>query len=405
MGSAGRPTRPRASAGRVAAARSLCAVEAGENADVALATYAPADGADRAAAWNLVLGVLRRRSCLDAAITTAAKRAPWTLDAPVLAVLRVALYELSFTRTPPHAAVDQAVETARAVGVGHAAGFINAVLRRGVVPTEGDVTLGFPEWLIARWRGRIGAERADAFMRACAEPADVHIVAKEDPAGVAAGFQKAGQPLVPAGPGVFRLPPRSGRVDHLPGFVEGQWWVMDPAAVAAADLVPDVAAVLDTCAAPGGKSLRLAARGIAVTATDVDARRLVRFEQNRARVGLPMDVRLHDWTKGPMAGGWPAVLVDAPCTALGLVRRHPELRWRRTEADVHAAASRQRLLLHNAAEAVLPGGCIVYAVCSQEPEEGPQVAASLGWPVEEVYANEGNLAGADVFWACRMRRR
>ncbi len=404
MGSVARPARPRASPGRVAAARALCAVEAGENADQALAAFAPEDGADRAAAWNLVLGVLRRRSALDAAITTAAKRAPWTLDAPVLAVLRVALYELAFTRTPPHAAVDQAVEAARAVGVGHASGFINAVLRRGVVPTEGDVTLGFPEWLISRWRGRLGAERADAFMRACAEPADVHIVAKEDPAGVAASFQKAGQPLVPAGPGVFRLPARSGRIDHLPGFVEGQWWVMDPAAVAAADLVPDVAAVLDTCAAPGGKSLRLAARGIHVTATDLEPSRLARLEQNRARVGLPVDARLHDWLGGPIAGAWPAVLVDAPCTALGLARRHPELRWRRTEADVHAAAGRQRLLLRNGAQAVLPGGCIVYAVCSPEPEEGADVAASLGWPVEEVFSNEGNPMGADVFWACRMRR-
>ena len=404
MGSPPRPARPRASPARVAAAQSLCAVEAGDNADQALATFAPADGADRAAVWNLVLGVLRRRSALDAAIATAAKRAPWTLDAPVLAVLRVALYELTFTRTPPHAAVDQAVETARAIGVGHAAGFINAVLRRGVVPTEGDVPHGFPEWIIARWRSRVGAVRADAFMRACTEPADVHIVAKEDPAGVAASFQKAGQPLVPVGEGVFRLPPRSGRIDHLPGFAEGQWWVMDPAAVAAADLVPAVAAVLDTCAAPGGKSLRLASRGMQVTATDVDATRMVRFEQNRARVGLGVEARRHDWMNGPMAGAWPAVLVDAPCTALGLVRRHPELRWRRTEADVHTAAKRQCLLLRHAAEAVLPGGCIVYAVCSPEPEEGPEVAASLGWPVEEVFSNEGNLAGADVFWACRMRK-
>jgi 16S rRNA (cytosine967-C5)-methyltransferase len=203
---------------------------------------------------------------------------------------------------------------------------------------------------------------------------------------------------------VFRLPARAGRVDNLPGYAEGRWWVMDPAAVAVADLVPDVPIVLDTCAAPGGKSLRLAARGIRVQATDLDATRLDRLVENANRVGLHVEPRVHDWSVAPMPGQWPAVIVDAPCTALGLVRRHPELRWRRTEADVRAAHERQKRILRNAATVVAPGGTLVYAVCSPEPEEGPDVAAVLGWKMEAGFANEGNPDGADVFWACRMRK-
>lgn len=397
-------TRSRANPGRVAAALALLEVEDGRNVEEALARCIPDDAADRSLAWNLAFGVLRHRPALDEAITIAARRAVWTLDPPVLIALRAGLYELAFTRTPPHAAVDQGVELVRALGAAHAAGFVNAILRRAVVPTEGDVSLGFPRWIVERWRARLGAPAADIFMIACSAPAPVHIVVKEDSAGVAASFQKAGVAVVPAGNGVFRLPPRAGRIDELPGFAEGRWWVMDPAAVAVADLVPDVPVVLDTCAAPGGKSLCLASRGMRVQATDLEPGRLDRLQENAARVGLTVESRVHDWSVAPMPGQWPAVLVDAPCTALGLVRRHPELRWRRTEADVRAAHERQKRILRNAATVVAPGGCLVYAVCSPEPEEGPEVAAILGWKLEAVFQNEGNQEGADVFWGCRMRR-
>ncbi len=397
----GKPARREASA-RVCAARALLAIDEGARAEEALAEHAPRDGADRAMAWNLVLGVLRTRSALDAGIAQAARRAPWTLDAPVLAVLRVGAYELAHTRAPPHAVVHEAVEASRAMRVGHASGLVNAVLRRVRVPTEGDAALGFPEWLLQRWRSR--QPDIDAYLRACNEPAPVHIVVKDDPAGVAAAFQHQGMALLPVGEGVFRLPARTGRVDELPGFAEGRWWVMDPAAVAVADLVPaDAQAVLDTCAAPGGKSFRLVARGQAVTATDTAESRLERLREGAARLSLPLTVSRHDWNH-PFAGQFDAVLVDAPCTALGLVRRHPEIRWRRDEADIERAAERQRAILANAAACVRPGGALVYAVCSPEPEEGPVVAATLGWPEEARFENFGNAEGADVFWACRLRR-
>lgn len=404
--------------GRVAAVRTLLDVEHGAHPEERLAALAPADPADRALAWNLVFGVLRARSGLDVVLTTTAKRGLRTLDPPVVQLLRVALYELRHTRVPPHAAVDQAVEASRAIGVGHAAGFVNAVLRRQAeVEVPPDAALGHPAWLVERWRARFGFA-ADTWMAANNRPAPLYVVAKEDPAGVARAFQHAGLGTLPLEglPGVMRLvPPEGGAlgaVPDLPGFAEGRWWVMDPAAVAVADLVgelPAGTAVLDTCAAPGGKSFRLASRGLRVTAADLDAGRLERLREGAARLGLEVPTVAHDFTgeaapPAALAGPWPVVLVDAPCTGLGTLRRHPDIRWRRRVEDIAAAAQRQRRILAASAGLVAPGGALVYAVCSPEPEEGVQVAQSLGWPVEAVFDNAPALDGGDVFWGCRLRR-
>lgn len=398
--------RSRPNPGRVAAARALLAVDAGEHAEEALARLAPADPADRALAWSLVFGVLRRRPELDAAITTVARRAVRNLDPGVLATLRVGTYERRHTRVPPHAATAQAVEVARALSLAHAAGFVNAVMRRvAEVEVPPDARLGHPEWLAARWRARYGAA-ADAWMAANNQPAPLWIVARDDAAGVARAFQHQGVTAVPhALPGVLRVE-GGGPVPELPGFAEGRWWVMDPAAVAVADLVTPLAPgdrVLDACAAPGGKSFRLASRGAAVTATDLDAERLGRVREGAARLGLPMETLVHDWSVGPLDGAWDAVLVDAPCTALGLLRRHPDIRWRRRPEDIPAAALRQRRILAHAARCVRPGGALVYAVCSPEPEEGPEVVATLGWTVEAVHEDAPATDGRDAFWGARLR--
>lgn len=392
---------------RLAAARALLAVDDGSHADEALARLAPGDSADRSMTWNLVLGVLRNRPELDALITKVAKRPLWSLEPTVRVLLWIGLYELRHTRVPPHAAVDQAVEASRKLKVGHASGLVNAVLRRqqGLVV---DDQLGHPTWVSARWRARYGAD-ADTWMKANNQPAPIHIVAKEDPSGVAAAFQHRGVVLVPAGEGVFRLPSSSGAMEALPGYEEGQWWVMDPSAVAVADLVPPGAGrVLDTCAAPGGKSFRISSRGTSgyrpVLATDVLAERLGKLKEGAQRLGLPVEARQHDWSLAPLQETFEAVIVDAPCTSLGLLRRHPDLRWRREEKDIYAAAQRQKKILRHAAACVAPGGVLVYAVCSPEPEEGPQVVATLGWPVEEVFCNAPALDGQDAFWGCRLRR-
>ena len=397
---------PRLNPGRRAALETLLAVERGEHAEDALARLAPADPGDRGLAWHLVLGVLRQRSALDAVIRVVARRGVSTLDAPVSAALRVGLHELRFGRVPPHAAVDQAVEGVRALGTPHAAGFVNAVLRRqDSVDVPPDEALGHPAWLVARWRARHGADAADAWMRANNAPASVHVVAKEDPAGVARAFQHRGMALTPTGDGVFRVPEGHGNPAEWPGHAEGRWWIMDPAAVAVADLCGPVDGldVIDTCAAPGGKSFRLASRGARVLATDTDEGRLARLREGAERLGLPVDSRVHDWAAGALDRRAPVVLVDAPCSGLGVVRRHPDIRWRREESDLAGYAARQRAILANAAASVSPGGVLVYAVCSPEPEEGEAVAASLGWPEEARFCNAPATDGADVFQGFRLR--
>ncbi|MFN7147128.1 MAG: RsmB/NOP family class I SAM-dependent RNA methyltransferase, partial [Myxococcota bacterium] len=401
-----RPVRSKVNPGRNAALQALLAVDRGEHAEDALARLAPADTADRALAWHLVLGVLRNRSALDGIIQQAAKRSTKNLDPEVLAALRLGVFELRRTRVPPHAAVDQAVEACRAAGAGHAAGFVNAILRnQDRFDPDEDGRLGHPLWLVHRWRNRYGPD-ADRWMEANNAPAPVYLVAKEDPAGVAREFQHRGLPLTPVTDGLFRLPEGAGAIEELPGFGEGRWWVMDPAALAVADLVGEIAPgteALDTCAAPGGKSFRLASRGARVFATDLDETRLERVSDGAERLDLPVWAELHDWTVAPLPRTFPIVLVDAPCTGLGTLRRHPDIRWRRRPEDITAATERQWSILRNAARCVAPGGVLVYAVCSPEPEEGPEIARRLGWPIEEVFDNAPALGGEDVFWGCRMR--
>ncbi len=407
-GRSGAPRPPsRVNGGRLAAIRALVAVEHGEHVEESLARFAPAAGPDRALSWHLALGVLRSRSALDELVRLVARRGVTTLDPPVAAALRVGLFELRRGGVAPHAAVDQAVEAVRALGLAHAAGFVNAVLRRSTdVPLAEEAWLGHPAWLVARWRARYGAADADRWMEANNAPAPVHLVCREDPAGVVRAFQHAGLVLVPAGPdGVYRVPSGAGTPEGWPGFEEGRWWVMDPVAVAVADLCGEVedAVVLDTCAAPGGKSFRLASRGARVVATDADEGRLERLRAGAARLGVPVDVRTHDWTASAASVVADVVLVDAPCSGLGVVRRHPDIRWRRVATDLPGFASRQRAILHHAAACVRPGGALIYAVCSPEPEEGEEIAATLGWREEARLCNAPALDGADVFQAFRLR--
>lgn len=399
--------RSRLNPGRLAAARALVSVDRGEHAEDALARLAPQDPADRGLAWHLVLGVLRHRSELDACICTVAKRATRNIDPEALAALRIGIFELRHSRVPPHAAVDQAVEACRAAGAGYAAGFVNAVLRRERErPPTAEERLGHPPWIIERWRARFG-ERADRWMEANNLPAPVFIAAKEDPAGVTRAFQHASIAITPVGGDLFRLPEGVGSVDALPGYAEGRWWVMDPAAAAIADLVEVTPGleVLDTCAAPGGKSFRLASRGARVFSTDADEERLARVQEGAERLDLPVWAEPHDWLKGPLDRTFPAVLVDAPCTGLGVLRRHPDIRWRRRVDDLPFASERQRAILANAARCVAADGTLVYAVCSPEPEEGIAVAESLaGWRIATVFDNAPGLDGSDVFWGCRLER-
>ena len=395
--------------GRLAAVRVLVSVERGHHAEDLLADLAPPDAADRGLAWHLSLGVLRRRGTLDAALAPLVSRPLASLDPAALAALRVGLFEIALSRTPLHAAVDQAVEACRAAGAPRAAGFVNAVLRRAArIPLPDDIWMDLPDWLSERWAdyGPWVAQMRD--------PAPLCGVLRT-PGATPEGLETApatagGEPVQDA----FVVLHPQGPVDRLAGFAEGAWWVMDPSSARIADLAWEAAGqatprVLDACAAPGGKTLRLAARGALVVACDGAADRLARVEEGRARVGLEgIELRHHDWLEGPIEGLEPCdvVLVDAPCSGLGTVRRHPEIRWLRRPSDPAAMALRQLPILRAAATHVAPGGALVYAVCSPMREEGEGVVTQLdGWTVERQWASVPPSGDEDAFQGFVLRRR
>lgn len=181
---------------------------------------------------------------------------------------------------------------------------------------------------------------------------------------------------------------------------------MDAAAAKVADIVSELAGsggtVLDACAAPGGKTFRMISAGCEVMAVDASEKRFIRFDANADRLQLKIKTKVHDWRFGPMANLplFDAVLVDAPCTGLGTARRHPEIIWRREPGDPAAMAITQLEILKNAAQHVKPGGHLVYAVCSTEPEEGEQVAEGLeGWTVQSAWASVPPTGDEDGFQA------
>ncbi|MEI7789766.1 MAG: transcription antitermination factor NusB [Alphaproteobacteria bacterium] len=341
-------------------------------------------------------------------------------------ILLLGACELLILKVAPHAAVDAANELAakdsKAV---HFKPLINAVLRK--VAKEGEAVLSgldrerlsTPDWLWSRWTAQYGAGTARVIARAHQQAAPVDIVLKSSTATFPPSVELFG--------GVRRLN-ESGRIDELPGFAEGDWWVQDAAATLPALLLGDVAgqSVIDLCAAPGGKTLQLAARGAKVIAVEIDAARAERIRENLARTGLNADIIQAD--ARDFEGSAPFVLIDAPCTATGTVRRHPDLPWIKGAADVTVSAGAAYEILESGARMVAPGGTLVFAVCSLEREEGEeQIAAFLsGHPefsrapitAEEIfgYADwitpDGDLrtlpcylpGGMDGFFAARLKR-
>jgi 16S rRNA (cytosine967-C5)-methyltransferase len=292
-------------------------------------------------------------------------------DQRLLALLAVGAAQVLFLDVPDHAAVDTAVRIAREDrSLRHASGLVNAVLRRLVrerdeILANEDPWRDTPDWLRTRWIAHYGPERAAALAAAHREPAAVDLTVKGEPEAWA---ERLGGLLLPTGS--VRLRERTP-IRDLPGFEEGAWWVQDAAAALPARLLSAKAGerVVDLCAAPGGKTAQLAAAGARMLAVDRSAKRLKRLEENLARLGLAAEVRVADATKldeEPFDG----VLLDAPCSATGTIRRHPDVAWTKTEADLAKLADLQRRLLESAARLVKPGGRLVYCTCSLEPEEG-----------------------------------
>jgi 16S rRNA (cytosine967-C5)-methyltransferase len=312
---------------------------------------------------------------------------------PATEILLLGACELLVLRVAAHAAVDAANNLAatdnKAV---HFKSLINAVLRR--IAKEGEAVssgrdrprLNTPDWLWTRWSAQYGNDAARAIAGAHAQEAPLDITLKSD--GVASPESQA---LF----GLSRRVSAESRVEELAGFAEGGWWVQDAAASLPALLLGDVAGkrVIDLCAAPGGKTLQLAARGAEVISVELDPIRAARIRENLARTGLHANVIESDVRD--FQGGAPLVLLDAPCTSTGTIRRHPDLPWIKGAADVTAQASPAFELLESAAAMVEPGGLLVFAVCSLEREEGEeQIAAFLDGHPEFVRAP---IAADDVF--------
>ncbi len=404
--------------------------------------------AARKAALSILSDVLRKRRPLDAALEHAARLEPrdagfaraiaaetlrrfGQLDAlirgfvakppaphksgPTIEILLMGACELLFLKVAPHAAVDGANRLAQSDDKAvHFKPLINAVLRRvaregaAVVAGQDAARLNTPDWLWSRWAGAYGEETARAIAAAHLVQAPLTLVDKSAPRFDAVR-----------------------RVEAMPDFSSGEFWVQDAAATLPAHLLGDVKAkrVIDLCAAPGGKTAQLAAQGADVTAVERDETRMVRLKENLARLKLDATL-INEDVRDLRVEPAPFVLLDAPCTATGTIRRHPELPWIKSAADVTLVAGASAELLDCAAAMTAPGGLLVFAVCSLEPEEGPEQTAlfleahpefsRVPLKPEDVFGHaefidaNGDLrtlpchmpeqGGMDGFYAARLRR-
>jgi 16S rRNA (cytosine967-C5)-methyltransferase len=334
---------------------------------------------DRALVRKLVATVLRRVGTLRHLLGKFLDSG-FPKDAPrVETVLLIGAAQILFLDVPDHAAVDLSVRLVQADRrAAKYPGLINAVLRRvtrdgpELIKTLDAVPLDTPDWLFERWRKTYGAKTARAIAVAHGHEPPLDLTVKADAESWA---QRLRGRVLPTG-SVRTV--AQGQVSLLPGYHEGAWWVQDAAAALPARLFGDVTGkhVADLCAAPGGKTAQLAQAGARVTAIDRSANRLVRVRDNLTRLGQHADMIATDVTEW-QGGPFDAVLVDAPCSSTGTIRRHPDVAWLKSETDIAQLIALQRRLIDRAVALTKPGGLIVYCVCSLEPEESEQQIDAL----------------------------
>ncbi len=337
---------------------------------------------DRALMRRLVATILRRLGTLGHLLSRLLDRGIPT-DAPrAQSALLIGAAQILWMDVPDHAAVDLSVRLVQSDRrAAKYAGLVNAVLRRcaregqPLIDEVKEQTLDIPPWLLTRWIGAYGESTAREMAVAIGHEPSLDITVKSDAQHWATRLH--GETL-PTGTVRTLL---QGSVTMLPGFTEGQWWVQDAAAALPARLFGDVSgkAIADLCAAPGGKTAQLAHAGARVTAVDRSPARMARLRDNLSRLSLKAGDVVIDAAEWPGGGdgGYDGVLVDAPCTSTGTIRRHPDVAWLRQEGDITALSALQRRLLQKAVALLKPGGTLVYCTCSLEPEEGEQAVASL----------------------------
>jgi 16S rRNA (cytosine967-C5)-methyltransferase len=336
-------------------------------------------GRDRAFARLLVATALRRLGQIDELIALCLSTPLAPRAAVVHDILRLGIAQLMFLRTPPHAAVATSVDLAHGRGFLSHKGLVNAVLRRLSVEgaehvgAQDAARLNTPDWLWRSWSCSYGEETARAIATAHLKEAPLDLTMRAD---AAAWCDRLQGTLLPTG--TLRRS-AGGAVTALPGYAEGAWWVQDAAAALPARLFGDIAGreVVDLCAAPGGKTAQLATAGARVTAVDRSTRRLERLVANFDRLGLPIDAVAADALAWRPPHPMDAVLLDAPCTTTGAIRRHPDVPYLKAPEDVARLSVVQENLLRAAIDMLRPGGTLVYCTCSLEPEEGPRRIEAL----------------------------
>jgi 16S rRNA (cytosine967-C5)-methyltransferase len=417
-GSSSRPSGPgKGSASRVSPARSLAfatiraTFEDGaftERAFRAEADRLGLGGRERAQAQRLAYGAVQRRGTSDVAIEQLAGRSIRLLDPPVVAALRLGLFELLFAdATPDHAAVDQAVELVKAAGAGHASGFANAILRRAIReraqlttqlldddsnPAAAAVADSAPKWLAEMWWDEMGADVARAALAACNLPAEVAVRVnrlRTEREPVLARLAEAGVEAHPA-EGDWPLAAAETIV------IEGRTGEAVPEAVAAGDLTPQSRGsaavvevldpgedeqVLDLCAGPGIKTGQIAERmgdRGEVISVELDSKRAGEVAGQARRLGLrSVSVIEADARQAALAPGFDRVLLDAPCSDLGTLASRPDARWRKSPKAIQRLTQVQDELLRNAAAVLRPGGTLVYSTCTISRRENEERVAGL----------------------------
>lgn len=392
--------------------------------------WARLESRDRAFARLLTVTVLRRAAALDAAVDRFLKQ-PQDVPARVRNILRLAAAQLLHLETGAHAAVNSAVTQAGA----HPAtrkfkGLVNAVSRRIAEETQPlkrrtEGVSNTPSWLRERWEKAYGPETVHAIEAAHLAEPPLHLTVKSDPEKWA---ERLGGTVLPTGS--VAVP--AAEIPALPGYIEGAWWVQDTAAALPVRLLGEIRGrtVYDLCAAPGGKTAQLAAAGADVVSLDHSPERQARLRDNLDRLNFDARLVTADllgWRPDTQASH---VLLDAPCTATGTIRRHPDVAHIKSPMDIMALSRLQADMLNHAAGLVAPGGLLVYCTCSLEPEEGlEQIAAFLAehsdfsrvpltaedtCGLEMLISTEGDLrtlpchlsgqGGMDGFYAARLRR-
>ncbi len=394
---------------------------------------------DRALVRAILVTALRFRGTIEALIAARLDR-PLPSNAHALShILHVAAAQMLFLDVPDSAAVDLAVTQAKAdPRTARFAALVNGVLREigrrkdRALPAALDKSVDAPQWFADRLAQAYGEEAATAILAAHRLEAPIDVTVKSDPEAWA---QRLGGTVLPTGG--IRLSGFDGAVSDLPGFAEGGWWVQDAASSLPARLLGDIAGlcVADLCAAPGGKTAQLAAAGAKVTALEVSANRAKRLRGNLERLGLEADIVVGSLFDHAPAELYDAVLLDAPCSSTGTVRRHPDVPWTKGPDDVSKLAELQARMLAHAITLVKPGGRIVFSNCSLDPSEGEDLHASFLSEHDEAVADPVRpgefgfadpfltadgalrttpagldmgspaLSGLDGFYAARLRRR